>query len=143
MEEQKFIDSLFDEMFELFDTDKDGVIRAEDVKAYLFQTPHNELDEKTFEEFQFINGSTTTKAGAKLDVTLAYLAAYIKADKNKDKKIDVEEAIQYKTEHCKIKGMKVPSNEIIRQYFEKSDSDKDGYLGLSDFFEFIDTPMLF
>eukprot|EP00826_Nyctotherus_ovalis_P032980 TRINITY_DN2658_c0_g2_i1.p1 TRINITY_DN2658_c0_g2~~TRINITY_DN2658_c0_g2_i1.p1 ORF type:complete len:168 (-),score=47.32 TRINITY_DN2658_c0_g2_i1:43-546(-) len=142
MEEQKFLDTLFDEMFNLFDTDKDGVISSEDVKVYLLQTPHAGQDRTTLEHFQFLTGPTTTKAGAKLDVTLAYLAAYIRADTGKDKRIDVDEAMKYKGEHCEVKGVERPNEEAMKEWFEKLDGNKDGYLGLSEFFEFIDMPMV-
>eukprot|EP01022_Parablepharisma_sp_SALTPOND_P016492 TRINITY_DN2424_c0_g2_i3.p2 TRINITY_DN2424_c0_g2~~TRINITY_DN2424_c0_g2_i3.p2 ORF type:complete len:158 (-),score=29.11 TRINITY_DN2424_c0_g2_i3:413-886(-) len=131
---KEFTEKLLNTTYETLDSDKDGNVTYDDFVNYMNTPAFPEGAINHMKDLLFSKRPTVSKG--KKDKLMCVFGSFIYADKDKDKLISYPEVKDYITEFFTIGGYPVPSEEEMKETFQKEDENHDGYLDFREFLDF-------
>ena len=140
--ESKFKKKITTIAFKYLDKDNDGVVKLADLQDYLKSVAGGEPDMLEAIEKLSFGGSDKLLTGEEEENEDIYAAGiFIYADKDEDKKVNLDEASNFAIEISKIYGKKSVTKGDMAKIFKEVDKNADGFLNIIEFTDFYEKAM--
>ncbi len=111
------------------DRDSDGKLIPEDFDEYMSSPNFSEKVKKEFKDFIFKDKGTCDKSQEGLEI----IGWFLQADKNRDGKISIDEAVEHFKMLESLVGPMIHTKEQLIIRIRAFDDDNDGYLNFEQF----------